>query len=123
MRFAFRFDPTFLAPLAAVGVTPKSAWIEVGEDVRVRFGPWSLRTPLDNVVSTQRSGGYRWYRAIGPHLSFTDRGVTFGTNTAAGLCVLFEDPVPGLFPFGVIRHPGMTVTPVDVDGLETALRR
>jgi len=122
-RFAFHFDHRFRAPLAAAGITPKTAWIEVDDDVSVRFGPWSLRTPLDNIVRTERSGPYRWYRAIGPHLSFTDRGVTFGTSTSGGLCVLFAEPVSGLAPFGVLRHPGMTVTPIDIDGLEAALRR
>ena len=121
-RFGFRFDPLYRAQLAALGVTRHTAWIDADDDeLYVRFGPWSLRTPRHNISETQRSGPYKWYRAIGPHLSFADRGVTFGTSTVEGLCVLFFEPVSGLAPFGLLRHPGLTVTPDDVAGLEQAL--
>ena len=48
-----------------------------------------------------------------PHLSFTDRGVTFATNRDLGLCIRFHEPVPAIAPFGLLRHPGATVTVAD----------
>ncbi|HVA61612.1 MAG TPA: hypothetical protein VNG13_13910 [Mycobacteriales bacterium] len=120
--FEFRFDPRFALPLAALGVLPRTTSVTVSETVLVvRFGLWRLRTGLDNVAGVERSGPYRAYRAIGPRLSFTDHGVTFGTNTRAGLCVKFHRPVPALEPSGRLRHPGMTVTVEDLEGLAGAL--
>lgn len=111
-RFPFRFDRR-LAPLAAlVGVRDASAYVEVGEThLLVRFGPWSLRTPLGNVQGTEVTGPYRWWKVAGPaHVSLADRGVTFATNTEAGLCIRFHEPVPAALPGGLLRHPGATVT-------------
>jgi hypothetical protein len=34
-----------------------------------------------------------------------------------------HSPVPGIDPFGRIRHPELTVTVLDVDGLMKALAR
>lgn len=121
-EFPFRFDPRYRVLLAGFGVTPQTASISVdGAELAVRFGPWRLRTPLTNIRSTQRSGPYRWYRAIGVRGSLADSGVTFATTTDAGLCVLFHDRVSGMLPFGLRKHEGMTVTPEDIDGLERAL--
>jgi hypothetical protein len=38
------------------------------------------------------------------------------------VCLTFRDPVRGIDPIGLIRHPGLTVTVDDVDGLIEALR-
>jgi hypothetical protein len=55
---------------------------------------------------------------IGPaHLSFTDRGLTMATNGDRGVCIRFREPVAGIEPTGRIRHPGLTVTVADCDGL------
>ena len=59
------------------------------------------------------TGPYRWYRAIGPRLSLADHGLTFGTSAARGVCLLLREPVPGIDPLGVIRHPGLTLTVAD----------
>jgi hypothetical protein len=80
-----------------------------------------VRTELANVTGTDVTGPYQALRAIGPHLSLADRGVSFGTNTRAGTCVLFAHPVRGLDPLGFLRHPGMTVTVQDPDALAARL--
>jgi hypothetical protein len=111
MRFPFDFDYPLAAPLAAVGVTPFTAHVEVADGwFDVRFGPWRLRTPLANLGSSHITGPYRAYRALGTHISFADRGVTFGTNTRRGLCVEFLRPVPAALPAGLLKHPAATVT-------------
>jgi len=89
---------------------------------RARFGRWTVDTPVDNVVGTQASGPYGRLRTIGPaHLSLADKGLTFASNRRRGLCIEFREPVAGLEPTGRLRHPGLTVTVADVDGLARAL--
>lgn len=121
--FHFAFEMPWRIPLAALGVTPSTAYVILtGDDrLRVRFGPWKLETPLSNVTGTQTSGDYHWYKAIGPRGSFVDRGVTFGTSTSAGLCVTFREPVPALTGPRGMKHPGMTVTVENVEGLRDAI--
>ncbi len=122
-RFPFSFSRRYRLAGLPFGVTPSRAWVEVdGTDLRVRFGPWSLRTPLGNVAGTTGTGGYAFLKTAGPpHLSFSDRGITFATNAERGLCVSFHEPVPGIEPTGRLRHPGATVTVADPDGLAALL--
>ena len=123
MRFPFRFAPAYRLPALVLGVTPATAYVEVGDDLTVRFGLWRLRTPLDNLVSWQQSGGFAYLKTAGPpHLSFTDRGVTFATNGDQALCVTFREPVKVLDPTGRLRHPGATLTVDDPPGLARALQ-
>jgi hypothetical protein len=121
-RFAFRFDPRYARVLGAAGVTRERAEVRVDDETfAVDFGPWKLRTPRSNVASATVTGPYVALRVIGPHLSLKDRGVSFGTTTEAGTCVLFREPVRALDPLGLLRHPGCTVTVEDVEGLAALL--
>ncbi|MBM0260597.1 hypothetical protein [Micromonospora sp. 4G55] len=121
-RSAFRFDPAFRAPLALLGVRPETSWVLVDDEaLDIRYGPWRLRTPRANITGARLDGPYRWWRTIGPHLSFADQGVTFGTSTAAGVCVQFAEAVPALVPGPWPRHPGATVTVSDPEALRDVL--
>ena len=87
-------------------------------ELRVRFGPWRLRTPIENITGVQRSGGFAYLKTVGPpHLSFTDKGVTFTTNGDAAVCLELRTPVKGIDPTGRIVHPGVTLTVADPDAL------
>ena len=89
----------------------------------VRFGPWSLRTPVQNIVDATETTDFAYLKTAGPpHLSFADRGVTFATNGDRGLCVRFADPVKAIDWIGMVRHPGATLTVADGPGLRRALR-
>ncbi|MFJ6194594.1 hypothetical protein [Micromonospora sp. NPDC092111] len=122
-RSAFRFDPAFRVPLALLGVRPETCVVVVDDEtVAIRYGPWRLRTARANVAGARRGGPYRWWRAVGPHLSLADRGVTFGTGTTAGVCIRFATAVPGLAPGRWLRHPAATVTVADPEALLAALR-
>jgi hypothetical protein len=122
-QFAFAFDPAHQAASLPFGVTPATSFIRVTEsDLWVRFGLWSVRTPRANVIGYELSGPYTFVRTAGPaRLSFADKGLTFATNHRAGVCLRFAQPVRGIDPLGVIRHPGLTLTPADRDGLVAAL--
>lgn len=118
--FPFRFDRVAW-PLRAVGVSPKTARVDVTDThFHARFGPWSCRTPLSNVKDVQVTRDYQAIKAIGPRGSFVDLGATFGTSTVGGVCVCFHEKVSALTPARV--HPGLTVTVVDLDGLAAHLR-
>jgi hypothetical protein len=121
--FEFKFDGQMRPLLSPLGITPGAARVILLEDrVVARFGPWVVRTPYTNVREVCVTGPYRWYTALGTRLSFVDYGLTFGTTTAGGVCMLFNESVPGIEPFRVLRHPGLTVTVADPDALAAALR-
>lgn len=110
-RFEFDFDPRFRLPLMMVGVTPHTSTVRLSEDnLDARFGPWKFSTPVRNITGVYITGPYRWYTAIGARGSFADRGLTFGTTTKGGVCLVFDRPVPGLEPTGRVLHPGLTLT-------------
>ena len=123
MRFPFRFAATYRLPALAVGVTPMTAYVGVGEaELVVRFGLWRLRTELTNIAGAQRTGGFAYVKTAGPpHLSFADKGVTFATNSEDAVCVRFHDPVTVLDPTGRVRHPGATMTVADPEALLATL--
>ena len=122
-QFEMAFDPRFRLPLATLGVTPATAHVTVTADRLVAcFGPWTCRTTPANVRAVNVTGPYRWYRAIGPRLSLADHGLTFGTTPARGVCLLLREPVPGINPLGVIRHPGLTLTVADPERFAATVR-
>jgi hypothetical protein len=122
--FGFDFTPLYRRVALACGITPGRARVEVSHDeLLVRFGPWSLRTAISNVSATETTGPYSVPKTIGPaHLSLVDRGVTFASNPRLGLCVQLRNAVPAIEPFGLIRHPALTVTVGDVEGLQNAVQ-
>jgi len=122
-QFEMAFAPRFRLTLAALGVTPATAHVTLTQDRLVGcFGPWVCRTAPSNVRAVSLTGPYHWYRAIGPRLSLADHGLTFGTTTTRGVCLQLRDPVPGIDPAGLIRHPNLTLTVADPHRFAAALR-
>ena len=124
-RLAFAVDDRFRPLLLGIGVVPSRCSVTLTGDghLDVRFGPFRCRTPLTNVADASSTGPYRWWRAVGARLSFSDRGATFGTTPAGGVCLRFHEPVAALDRMGVLRHPGLTVTVADRNGFLAGLRR
>lgn len=122
-RFPFRFDPSYRRLARLFGVTPERAWVDVGpHDFEAFFGRWHLWTPMQNIVRAEVTGPYSFLKTAGPaRLAVTDRGLTFATNGQRGVCISFREPVAGIDRYGRIRHPELTVTVLDVDGLMAAL--
>jgi hypothetical protein len=122
-RHRFHFDAALRVPALAFGVTPGSAYVEVGDDeLVVRYGSWVLRTPTANVAGATVTGPYSILKVGGPpRLSLADRGVTFGTSTQGGACIEFVEPVPAVAPVPWIRHPAATVTVEDPEALVAEL--
>lgn len=124
-RFDFEFDDAYRLPALLFGVMPSTTGVAVdGDDIRIRFGPWFVHTPMDNVAGTQVTGPYRFIKTVGPaHLSFVDRGLTLATNGDQGLCIRFVEPVAGIEPTGRLRHPAVSVTVERPDALAIAVHR
>lgn len=121
-RFDFAFEDRYRWLLAAIGVRPSTASVTLTDDrVVARFGPWSCEMRYDNITGLCITGPYRGYRAIGPRGSLADRGLTFGSTTAGGVCLRLRTPVPGIEPTGRVRHPGVTLTVADLDGFARAI--
>ncbi|HUR47933.1 MAG TPA: hypothetical protein VMY88_00180 [Acidimicrobiales bacterium] len=122
-RFEFRFAPVHRVLSAPFGVTPETTMVEVSEgEFRARFGPWVVVTPLSNIAGAEQTGPYAVLKTVlSARLSLVDRGLTMATNADGGLCVRFREPVRGIDPLGLIRHPGLTVTVARPDELRKAL--
>ena len=69
---------------------------------------WQPNEPSWN--PSDQPGPFSAVKAVGPRLSLSDRGLTFGTSTAAGVCVRFREPVAGIEPLGLVKHPNLTMT-------------
>ena len=125
VRFTFHFDPVYERLARLFGVTPERAWVDVRDDeFEARYGPWRVRTPMGNIVAAEVTGPYAFFKTAGPaRMAITDRGLTFASNGDRGVCISFKSPVRGIARSGRIRHPELTVTVLDVDGLMGALAR
>lgn len=121
--FDFAFSRGHAAAALPFGITPATSSVEVGPQwLLVRYGPWRLVTPRSNVTSAQLTEGFSFIKTAGPpHLSMTDRGVSFTSNGDRALCLEFAEPVPGIDTTGTIRHPGATLAVADPEGLAAAL--
>jgi hypothetical protein len=121
-------DPAELGPVLgrAARLISRSAatngvWVD-DDVVTATFGRWLLRTPTRNVAHAEVTGPYEAWKVAGPRLSVSDRGLTFGTTARAGVCIEFNDPVPGIEPTGLLSHPSLTVTVSEPELLVVRLR-
>ena len=123
-RFTFRFAPAYRRASLLFGVRRDRAWVDVDEHtLHARFGPWHVRTALANISAVEITGPYAFLKTAGPaHLGFTDRGLTFASNGQRGVLISFHEPIAGIEPTGKLRHPELTVTVADVEGLAALLR-
>lgn len=122
-RFEFRFAPAYRLAAQPFGITPERAWVQIDdEDLLANYGPWRLRATLANINRVAITGPFRFYRTAGPaRLGISDGGLTFASNGVQGVLLSFRERVPAIDPLGLIRHPELTVTVADVQGLVSAL--
>lgn len=123
--FRFEFEDRYRTPARLFGVDEENSMVSLAAGRLVaRFGKWTVSTPLTNITDVRLTGPYRFLKTAGPaHLSLSDRGLTFASNSRQGICLGFAEPVSGIDPLGVIRHPNLTVTVSDCAGLLSVLER
>jgi hypothetical protein len=121
-EFAFAFEPSYSRVARLFGVTQANTRVVLTDtEFRARYGPWKVVTPLTNIAGAQLTGPYSYLKTVGPaHYSFSDHGLTFATNGRQGVCLEFRLPIKGA-PFGLVRHPNLTVTVADGPGLIAAI--
>ncbi len=118
-HFPYLFDNRWKPLFLTLGVKPTDG-VEITETHLIAtFGRWSVKTPLSNIKSTEVTGPHRWYTAVGLRLSFTDDGVTFGTNHKQGLWIKFHERIPKLV--GLKDHSLLWVSVADPEGLAAAI--
>jgi hypothetical protein len=118
--FPYAFDGRWKPMFVVLGVGSDDG-VTVGDDgsLVATFGRVRVVTTLDNVHHTQVTGPHRWYTAVGLRLSFSDDGLTFGTNHHRGLCIEFHDRVPRVIGFK--PHSTLWVSVADPEGLAEAI--
>ena len=123
--YPFAFDPHYTVAGRLFGIEPRSAYVAVADGrLMARFGPWLIDTPVHNVGRMALTGPFSTLRTIGPaRLSGRDHGLTFATNADSGLCLSFGEPIRGIDPFGLVRHPGLTVTVAEPEAVAEAVVR
>lgn len=122
-RFPMRFSGLTGLFARAFAIDQRHAYVDVSDQLfTARYGPWVVSTELANIATASISGPYAVGKVIGPpRLSLVDRGLTFATNNDRGVCITFREPVAGMVPTARFRHPGLTVTVDDPEGLIAAI--
>lgn len=120
--FPYRLDNRWKAMFVVLRVGADDG-VTITADGRLvaTYGRFTVDTPLDNIDHTQVSGPHRWYTAVGPRLSFSDDGLTFGTNHQRGLCIEFIEKVPRVIGFK--DHSALWVSVADPEALAAAIGR
>jgi hypothetical protein len=120
--FPYRFDHRWRPLFATLRVRPTDGVTVTGDGMlRATYGWAEVETPLANVDHTEISGPHRWYTAVGLRLSFSDDGVTFGTDHRRGVCIAFVERVPRVIGFR--DHSALWVSVADPEGLVAAIGR
>jgi hypothetical protein len=119
--FRYYVDAKFAPMWVPFGLRPWKDAVTVtgGGRFIATFGLLRLETSLGNIDGAHVTKDYRWWTAVGARRSFVDDGLTFGTNTKAGVCVHFREKVAS--PLSPKGHSALTVTVADLDGLVEAL--
>jgi hypothetical protein len=118
--FPYEIDERFVPVWLACGLRRKTDGVTISDDgtFLATLGWFRLLTTTDNVDGAHITRDYRWWTAVGMRMSMKDDGLTFGTNSRAGVCVHFKERVHVLAPR---PHSALTVTVADPEGLVEAL--
>ena len=118
--FPYRFDKRWTVLFFALGVDDKDGVTITGKgELIATFGRFKVKTTVANVDHTRVTGPHRWYTAVGLRLSFTDDGLTFGTNHRKGLSIAFVEKIPKVIGFK--KHSTLWVSVADPVGLAAAI--
>ena len=119
IRFPIRIGRRSRAYLRLWTVRPDTAFVELGDDIDVRFGRFRIRTPLANLASWRIEGPFRWITAIGIRRSIRHGDVSFAGSPHGGIRIDFRQRVR----WGPFQVPAIYVGADDLDGLAAELMR
>lgn len=119
--YPLRLGPRQRWLLLPWGVRPGNVWVRLEDEQLVaRFGFFSLRTPIANIVRWEISGPYRWFTAFGVRRSISGADVTFGSSDHGGVRLDFRDPVRFA---RFLKPPALYLTVDDLEGFAADLER
>ena len=98
---------------------PETSYVDLNDELDVRFGRFRLRTPIANIASWRIEGPFRWITAIGLRRSVRHADVSFAGSPHGGVRIDFKERVP----WGFLRVPAIYVGVDDLDGLAAELAR
>ena len=118
--FPYELDRKWMPMFAVMGVGADDG-VTLTDDgtFRATYGRMSTETPIANIDHTLVTGPHRWYTAVGVRLSFSDDGLTFGTNHRLGLCVEFVEKIEKVIGFK--DHSALWVSVADPEALAAAI--
>lgn len=117
--FPYERDDRWKLTLLPLGVGGGDGVTVSDTTLRATFGIFAVETPRSNVARTMVTGPHRWWKAVGLRLSFSDDGLTFGTNHRRGLCIEFDDKIKRVI--GLHDHSSLWVSVADPERLADAL--
>jgi hypothetical protein len=116
-RFPLRLGARSRPLFRLWGAAPATAYVALDGELVARFGAFSVRTPVVNVVRWRIEGPWHWITAIGVRRSFRGGDITFGGVSTGGVRLDFGERVP----FTFLRIPALYVTVADLEGFTAAL--
>lgn len=120
--FDFVFTPAIRPVLRLVGVSPVTTGVDITPThVLIRFGWWRISLQRCNIRTATVTGPFRPWKALGARLSLADKGLTLGTNSDRAVCLTLRQPIAGLLPGWLLRHPNLTLTVARPDELAALL--
>ncbi len=117
MRYPIRIGRRSAGYLRLWGVRPERSWVELDDEVVVRFGRFEFKTPIANVASWRIEGPWRWITAIGIRMSIRHRDVSFAGSPHGGVRLDFRERVR----WGPFKVPAIYVAAEDNDALAADL--
>jgi len=120
-NFPYAIDPKLRPVIALFGFRSSKDAVTLGDDgtFLATFGFVKIQTARSNITGAHITRGYRWWTAVGVRGSMVDDGLSFGSNSNAGVCIHFAEKVPS--PLRRSGHSALTVTVADLEGLTRAL--
>lgn len=124
MSYQFAFEPPLDRWARLFAVVPTRSFVTVDDDgFEAIYGSWRVATVWSNVTEVEATGPYSPWKIAGPaHLSVADRGITMAATSAGGVCLMVREPVRGIDPLGLVRHPGVTLGVADPEGFSNDAR-
>jgi hypothetical protein len=98
---------------------PETSYVDVNDELDVRFGRFRLATPIANIASWRIEGPFRWITAIGVRRSVRHADVSFAGSPHGGVRIDFKERVR----WGFLRVPAIYVGVDDLEGLAAELAR
>jgi hypothetical protein len=117
VRFPIRVGPRSRFVIRLFGATPATAYATIGDDLEIRFGRFSVKTPVANIERYRIEGPFTWIKAIGVRRSVRGGDVSFCGSAHGAVRMDLKEPVP----FGPFKVPAVWVGADDLDALAAEL--